>query len=292
MIQSMTGYGWAVSSGDMRQVTAELKAVNHRYCEVQIKLPKRYGKIEEKLRQYLAEKLDRGKIDLYIKVEAVGENSARLRVDKDLAARYHNAALEIAEEVGVPLNLSAFEMISLPGVISADDDTEDMEAAWNLIGPVVDEALCQLVNARETEGRRLAGDFHGRLTLMEAYRLKLLDYASSVVENYRKRLQARISELLGQQAVDESRLAQEAAMIADRAGVDEELVRLSSHFIQFRELLDADEPVGRKLDFICQEINREINTIGSKANDIQMTKIVVELKSELEKLREQTQNIK
>ena len=292
MIQSMTGYSRAVTQGDGWRVSAEMKAVNHRYCEIQIRLPKRYASVEERIRQYLADSLSRGKIDLYIKVEAAGSDDARLSVDKDIAIKYHDMIREISEMLGIHLNISASELIALPGVITTEEETRDAQESWELLSPTLDEAISQMVKTRRIEGARLAEDFLSRLDLMEGLRLELLGYAADIVENYRKRLTARITDLLGQQPVDESRLAQEAAMIADRAGVDEELVRLSSHIAQFRELLDSDEPVGRKLDFLCQEINREINTIGSKANDLNMTKIVVELKSELEKLREQTQNIR
>jgi len=292
LIQSMTGYSRAVTQGDGWRVSAEMKAVNHRYCEIQIRLPKRYASVEERIRQYLADSLSRGKIDLYIKVEAAGSDDARLSVDKDIAIKYHDMIREISEMLGIHLNISASELIALPGVITTEEETRDAQESWELLSPTLDEAISQMVKTRRIEGARLAEDFLSRLDLMEGLRLELLGYAADIVENYRKRLTARITDLLGQQPVDESRLAQEAAMIADRAGVDEELVRLSSHIAQFRELLDSDEPVGRKLDFLCQEINREINTIGSKANDLNMTKIVVELKSELEKLREQTQNIR
>jgi uncharacterized protein (TIGR00255 family) len=199
---------------------------------------------------------------------------------------------ELAEALDIPMNHGVAEIIALPGILSVEDAAEETEEAWVLLLAPVDDALSHVLAMRCTEGSRLSTDFHGRLDYLEKLRQELLGYAAGVVENYRSKLEARISELMGQQPVDESRLALEVAMIADKAGVDEEIVRLDSHFRQFQDLLDSDQAVGRKLDFLCQEIHREVNTIGSKANDLSMTRIVVEMKSELEKLREQVQNIR
>lgn len=291
MIQSMTGFGRGDSAAGGHRIVAELRSVNHRYSEIQIKVPKRYYALEERLRQYLAASLSRGKTDLYIKAE-YGEGAGQeIRIDKALALKYHEAIWDLANSLEAPMDFSLRDLIALPGVLIAEDAAEEAEEAWLLLKPAVDMAVDQLLEMRRAEGGRLAVDFKKRLDYLAELRESLLEFSRGVVENYRQRLIARIGELTGQPPVDESRLAQEIALFADKAAVDEEMVRLQSHFQQFRELLDEDQPVGRKLDFLCQEIHREINTIGSKANDLAMTKIVVEMKGELEKLREQVQNI-
>ncbi|MEL7622739.1 MAG: YicC/YloC family endoribonuclease [Clostridiales bacterium] len=291
MIQSMTGFGRGEVTAGGRQITVEIKSINHRYCEIQVKLPKKYNPLEDKLRQYLTGALSRGKIDLFIKMEDREGSSQEMRIDKGLALKYHNEIRDLAATLSIPMNLGVAELIALPGIMAIEDATEEMEEVWQILQAPLDGALNHLIEMRQAEGARIASDFFQRLSYLEELRSQLLAFAPAVVENYRQRLTTRISELLGQQPLDENRLIQEIAMFADRASVDEELVRLDSHFRQFRELLDSGQPVGRKLDFLCQEMNREINTVGSKANDLAMTKIVVEVKSELEKLREQVQNI-
>ncbi len=291
MIQSMTGFGRGEITAKGRQITVEIKSINHRYCEIQVKLPKKYNALEDKLRQYLTGALSRGKIDLFIKMEDREGSGQEMRIDKGLALKYHNEIRDLAVSLSIPMNLGVAELIALPGIMAIEDATEEMEEAWQILQSPLDGALNHLIEMRQAEGARIASDFFQRLSYLEELRSQLLAFAPTVVENYRQRLTTRISELLGQQPLDENRLVQEIAMFADRASVDEELVRLDSHFHQFRELLDSGRPVGRKLDFLCQEMNREINTVGSKAGDLAMTKIVVEVKSELEKLREQVQNI-
>jgi uncharacterized protein (TIGR00255 family) len=291
LIQSMTGFGRDESMAADRQITVEIKSVNHRYGEIQVKLPQKYNALEDKFRQRLAVALSRGKIDLFIKVDDRDGDRQEMRIDMGLALKYHDKIRGLADFLHIPMNLGAAELLALPGIMALEDEPEEMDKAWQALLPSVDRALHHLMAMREAEGARMVEDFRQRLSYMEWLRQQLLDHAAGVVESYRQRLTARIGELLGRQPVDESRLVQEIAMFADRASVDEELVRLDSHFRQFGELLEDSQPVGRKLDFLCQEMNREINTTGSKSNDLAMTKIVVEMKSELEKLREQVQNI-
>ena len=291
MIQSMTGFGRGEYIMGGKKAITEIKSVNHRYAEIQVRLPRRYSAFEERLKQYIAASLSRGKVDVFIKSEDVESAGQDIRIDKALALKYHDTIRNLAETLDMPMNLAISELIQLPGVLSVEETDEEQEAAWTLLVTAADIALSHVLEMRRAEGGRLAEDFIKRLDYLGGLRLSLMEYAGGVVENYRQRLETRITELMGKQPVDEARLAQEVAMFADKAGVDEELVRLESHFTQFKELLGDDQPVGRKLDFLCQEINREVNTIGSKANDLSMTKIVVEMKSELEKLREQVQNI-
>lgn len=291
MIQSMTGFGRGEYTAGARQISVEIKSINHRYSEFSIKLPRKYAALEERTRQRLAKAISRGKVDVFIKTEDREGSEREMNIDKGLAAKYHEKIQDLALTLDLPMDLGVSQLIGMPGVMSIDEAAEEIEEVWAQLEKPLEEALEHLLAMRTSEGGRLAGDFLARLDYLEELRARLLAKSPLVVENYRQKLANRIADLLGQQPVDESRLVQEVAMFADRASVDEELVRLDSHFKQFQELVQADQPVGRKLDFLCQEMNREINTTGSKANDLEMTKIVVEMKSELEKLREQVQNI-
>lgn len=291
MIQSMTGFGRGEYTAGARQISVEIKSINHRYSEFSIKLPRKYAALEERTRLRLAKVISRGKVDVFIKTEDREGSEREMNIDKGLAAKYHEKIQDLALTLDLPMDLGVSQLIGMPGVMSIDEAAEEIEEVWAQLEKPLEEALEHLLAMRTSEGGRLAGDFLARLDYLEELRARLLAKSPLVVENYRQKLANRIADLLGQQPVDESRLVQEVAMFADRASVDEELVRLDSHFKQFRELVQADQPVGRKLDFLCQEMNREINTTGSKANDLEMTKIVVEMKSELEKLREQVQNI-
>jgi uncharacterized protein (TIGR00255 family) len=287
----MTGFGRSESEDGGPRLTVEIKAINHRYSELQLKLPKRYGALEERLRRRLADALGRGKVEIFVKIEEREGDGKEMRVDNLLALKYHNKIRDLARSLDIPLNLGVAELLALPGVMTIDETEEEIELAWRRLEPPTERALAQILAMRRTEGDRLAEDFARRLVYLEELRRRLLTFAPASVENYRQRLRGRLAELLTQQPVDESRLAQEVAMFADRVGVDEELVRLDSHIRQFQGLLAGEGQVGRKLDFLCQEMNREINTVGSKAHDLGMTRIVIEMKNELEKLREQVQNI-
>ena len=291
MIQSMTGFGRSEFFAGTRQITVEIKSINHRYSEFSIKLPRKYAPLEERVRQRLAKAVSRGKVDVFIKAEEREGSEQEMNIDKALAAKYHEKIQELSRLLELPMDLSVTRLIELPGVMRIQEAAEEPEEVWQQLSVPLEEALAHLLEMRQREGEGLAKDFFARLDYLEELRDRLLARAPLVVEQYRQKLSARIAELMGQLPVEENRLVQEVAMFADRASVDEELVRLESHFRQFGLLLGETQPVGRKLDFLCQEMNREINTTGSKANDLEMTKIVVEMKSELEKLREQVQNI-
>ncbi len=291
MIQSMTGFGRGEYAAGNRQISVEVKTINHRYSEFNIKLPRKYAALEDRIRQRLSGAISRGKAEVFIKAEDREGSEREMYIDKTLAARYHEKIQDLAGMLDLPMDLGVTQLVNLPGVMNIEDAAEELDEAWLQLEKPLKEALEHLLDMRRKEGQRLAGDFLTRLDYLEKLRGQLSAKAPLVVEVYRQKLAGRIAELLGQQPVDEGRLVQEVAMFADRASVDEELVRLDSHFKQFRSLIAEDQPVGRKLDFLCQEMNREINTVGSKANDLEMTKIVVEMKSELEKLREQVQNI-
>lgn len=276
---------------ETKQVTVEIKSVNHRYNEIQVKMPRKYTYLEDKARRYVAGALSRGKVDVFIKVEGRSDSDKAMNLDKQMAVKYHSKILDLAEELNIPMDLGISALIQMPGVMAMDESDEEMEAVWAEMKPGIDDAMTQLLAMRQIEGEKLAADFKERLDYLETLRKQLLERSPAVVVNYRERLRSRIKELLEDDAVDENRIAVETALFADRASINEELVRLDSHIHQFLSMLKDKQAVGRKLDFLCQEMNREVNTTGSKANDLEITHIVVEMKSELEKLREQVQNV-
>ena len=250
MIQSMTGFGRGEYTAGARQISVEIKSINHRYSEFSIKLPRKYAALEERTRQRLAKVISRGKVDVFIKTEDREGSEREMNIDKGLAAKYHEKIQDLALTLDLPMDLGVSQLIGMPGVMSIDEAAEEIEEVWAQLEKPLEEALEHLLAMRTSEGGRLAGDFLARLDYLEELRARLLAKSPLVVENYRQKLANRIADLLGQQPVDESRLVQEVAMFADRASVDEELVRLDSHFKQFRELVQADQPVGRKLDFL------------------------------------------
>ncbi|HHW07938.1 MAG TPA: YicC family protein [Clostridia bacterium] len=291
MPKSMTGYGRGQSQGCGKRVTAEMKSVNHRYLEIQVKLPKQYYALEERIRNLVKQHVSRGRVDVFLNVEETEESPRFVKVDKELAIAYYNSLKELGEFLKIPLNITLFELCQLPDIIEIQEAELDMEAFW----PVLQEALLAaaegLVAMRQVEGDALARDLLRRQQSILAL-VDRIDSRSQVMPAlYQKRLQERLQDLLAGVPVDEQRLAMEVAILAERSAIDEELVRMRSHLTQLVSNLKAAEPVGRKLDFLVQELHREINTIGSKANDLEISQLVVEVKSELEKIREQVQNL-
>jgi len=287
----MTGFGRGEYTGRLKQVTVEIKAVNNRFGEVQIKLPYQYTSLEESARRFVLNQVSRGRIDVYIKLKDTGQKSRELQVDKDLAVTYHKSLEELAAIIGIPCEVNVQQIAQFPDVLALCEKDEELEVIWQDIQPALQIAVSALLEMREKEGQKLQEDLFARLHILQQIRDKISEKSLRVVQNYREKLNARIQELMIDDHIDEERLALEVALFADKCNIDEELVRLSSHFLQFTQNLEEDIAVGRKLDFLLQEINREVNTIGSKANDLEITQAVVELKSELEKIREQVQNI-
>lgn len=288
----MTGYGRGEAGSDAKGFTVEIRSVNHRFCEVVTRLPKSYAALEDRVRKTIQEKISRGRLDVFITVNNFdcGKNKS-VSVDKELAQAYFNALQELADTVGAIGNISAVELARLPDVLVLEEKQEDLETVWSAMLAAVQQATDNLVVMREQEGRRLAEDILHRIDIIEQINNEVSERAPLVVEDYRERMRQRIQELLGDVDLDENRLATEVAFFADRGNITEEIVRLRSHFKQIREAMKAPEPVGRKLDFLVQELNREVNTIGSKANDTQISTQVIAAKSEIEKIREQVQNI-
>lgn len=292
MANSMTGFGRGEASGHGYHFTVELKAVNHRFFEVSVRMPRNLNVLEERIRKILQGKIQRGRIDVFINVKEIEEKKRLVKVDKDLALSYDKTLKDLAFTLKTPYETDIYRLAALPEVFSVEDLETDFELLWEPLSGATTEALHGFVQMRQVEGERLAEDLLNRLhTIMEA-KDEIAGYSDTVVLDYQGRLRERIQVLLGESAIlDEAKLASEVAFFADRVSITEELVRLQSHIDQCQEALKSTEAVGRKLDFLVQEMNREINTIGSKANNLNISQLVVQMKSELEKIREQVQNL-
>jgi uncharacterized protein (TIGR00255 family) len=288
----MTGFGRGVAQSEQYKVTVELKSVNNRYLEVAVHAPKLILFLESTIKNQVAQFAERGKVDVFVQLETVGESSPQLKVDKNLACAYVEAILEIQSAVGLASKLTVENLLGLPGLFSMEKPEDNLEDIEAVLLAALSEALSGFAAMRRLEGERLAADLLKRRESVCAIVQQIDELSEQVVQDYQAKLFERINELLGGAvAVDEARLANEVAYFADHACINEELVRLVSHLAQLEELLQKDIAVGRKLDFLMQEINREVNTIGSKANYLQINRLVIEAKSELEKIREQIQNI-
>ncbi len=291
MPKSMTGFGRGNYLGKSKQVTVEIKANNHRFGEVLVKLPRQYTALEEKIKRYVLSKVSRGHIEVFIKLEDAGGKARKVQVDKALALAYYEGLKQLAETTGLPCEVGVVQLAQLPDVCKLEEEEENLEKIWEELLPALQEAVASLVEMRIKEGQKLKEDLVGRLAGLKELHSNIVAKSPLVVQLYREKLAARLQEILDEGQFDETRLALEVALFADRANIDEELVRLDSHFTQLDQNLREEHEVGRKIDFLLQEINREVNTIGSKANDLAITQHVVQLKSELEKIREQVQNI-
>lgn len=291
MIKSMTGYGKSEQTIDSLNVTVEIKSVNHRYFEFSARVPREYGFLEEKLKKYCNSLITRGKVECYVSVEDLEEREMEVNVNETLAAGYVKALKELSERFGLKDDISAVTLSRYPDVITLHKASEDEERIWNAVKTVAETAVSKFIEMRETEGSKLRGD----ILLRADYIIECVEFiegrSPETVREYNEKLKQRMKELLGDAAVDEQRLLNEAAIYADKIAVDEETVRLRSHISQLREFMNSSEAIGRKLDFLVQEINREANTIGSKAQDVDIAKKVIAIKAEVEKIREQVQNI-
>ncbi len=291
MIKSMTGYGRGESAWENWTFTVEMRSVNHRFLETVVRMPRMYNSLEDAVRKTVAEGLSRGRVDVFISVEKQEDKNRTLKVDKDLALAYYNSLKDLADFLNTDGKIQLIDVARFPDVVALEEADVDMEQVWKALQPAVQAAIKQMIEMRADEGKRLQGDLLHRVEKLEDMREQVYQRAPKVVHEYKEKLQARIKELLDNVEIDESRLANEVAFFADRGNITEELVRLASHFKQFRQALGSSEPTGRKLDFLVQEMNREVNTIGSKANDLEISTLVIAAKSEIEKIREQVQNI-
>ena len=291
MIKSMTGYGRSQQVIDGREIVVEIRSVNHRYFEFSARVPRAYGYIEEKLKSFLQGSISRGKVEAGVTIFNVEGKDALIEVNKSIAKGYVDALRAANEELDLKDDITLSKLMRLPDIFNVVKAEEDEEAVWNAVKIAAAEALENFVTMRKTEGEKMTEDIGSRLSYIEELVESVEKRSPEITRLYRERLYNKIKDILGDRNVDEQRILTEAAVFSEKTAVDEETVRLRSHIHQFRTLLGSDEPVGRKLDFLIQEFNRESNTIGSKAQDIEVTRTVVELKSEIEKIREQIQNI-
>ncbi|NLL05146.1 MAG: YicC family protein [Clostridiaceae bacterium] len=291
MIKSMTGFGRGKSQTDGMECLVEIKTVNHRYSDVYIKIPRQISFLEDKVREVVSKSVSRGKADVFISFDDFSEDSKSILIDESLANAYVNTVRQLKEKYSLQDDISVSLIARFPDVLKVEKVEQDEEKIWKLLSEALDSAINSLISMRQIEGEGLKNSILEKTDFIENIVKEIGIRAPEVVKEYKCKLENRIKEMMEQQVIDENRMATEVTIFADRCSIDEELVRLSSHINQLRETLRTGDSVGRKLDFLIQEMNREINTIGSKANDLSITKFVVEIKSELEKIREQIQNI-
>lgn len=291
LLKSMTGYGRAQKILNGRDILVEIRSVNHRYFECNSRVPRTYNYIEEKLKARLKKKITRGKVDVSVTINTIEGRDSEIAINIGAAEGYVSALRSVSQELKIADDLTLSKLIKLPDIFNVQKTPDDEEQVWADVAQVADEALDSFVKMREAEGEKLRADVLEKTDLILDMVGNVEAISPQTVENYRNRLQQKLSEILESKDIDQQRIVTEAAIFADKTAVDEETVRLRSHITQFRELVDSSESIGRKLDFIVQEMNREVNTIGSKAQDLNITRLVVDMKSELEKIREQIQNI-
>ena len=291
MVKSMTGFGRCeVSEGD-RKMTVEMKSVNHRYLDVAIKMPKKLNYFESAIRSLLKTYMQRGKVDIFITYEDLSENNVALRYNKEIAAEYLKYLNQMAEEFGLEQDVKVGALSRYPEVLVMEEVQDDEEELWKMLEQALKGACEQFVETRVKEGENLKRDLLGKLDELLAHVDYVEERSPQIVAEYRTKLEDKVKELLADTQIEESRIASEVTIFADKICVDEEIVRLRSHIEHTRATLEEKESVGRKLDFIAQEMNREANTILSKANDLEISNHAIELKTGIEKVREQIQNI-
>jgi len=291
MIKSMTGYSRVSRLVDGKEITLEIRTVNHRYLDFSIKLPRIYGYLEEKIKEMVSAKISRGKTDVFLTIDVVSEPDFEITVNDHLLKNYLNAFDKISSEYNIDNDITTTSLLRLPDIFRVVKTEEDEDKLWEGIKPLVEEAINSLLSMRETEGEKLYTDLKERAKFIENATYEIEKASLKTLPEYKDKLLCRIKDLVGDIEIDENRLLTEIALFADKISITEELVRLRSHVSQFYLMLEENVPIGRKMDFLIQEMNREINTIGSKCSDINISKLVVSVKAEIEKIREQVQNI-
>ena len=291
MLKSMTGYGRSeIISGD-KKITVEIKTVNHRYCDIAIKLPKKLISLENGIRNVIKQYIGRGKVDVYVSYEDYSNMNLLVKYNAELAREYLLNLEKMSQDFGIDNDIRVSTLSRYPDVLTLEEQAVDEDELWEFVEEAVKKALSHLIEARVLEGENLKKDLHTKLEGMLALVNSIEERSPNIITEYREKLKAKVAELLGDTQLDESILATEITIFADKICVDEETVRLRSHILNMKQTLDESDNVGRKLDFIAQEMNREANTILSKANDIEVSNIAIDLKTEIEKIREQIQNI-
>ena len=291
MVKSMTGYGRAREMRNGRDITVEVRSVNNRYLDCTVKMPRAYIFAEDRMKARVQQAISRGKVDVFVTIDASTADEAVVAVNEPLARGYYEALTRLKTMFSLPGEVTPEVLAKFPDVLAVTKAEEDVEAIAADICAVLDDALAAYNDMRAVEGEKLAADVAGRVTTIETVVGRVEERSPQTVAAYRQRLEAKMQEVLQSTTIDESRILTEAAIFADKIAVDEETVRLRSHIAQLRAMLASDEPVGRKLDFLIQEVNRECNTIGSKCSDLTIAQDVVNMKAEVEKIREQVQNM-
>ena len=292
MIRSMTGFGRGHYANSEREYTVEIKSVNHKYTDVNIRIPYILSFLEEKIKKKVLEKIERGKIDIVITFVNNSDLGKKITINQSLAKMYIEELRKLKEYNNIMDDISIMKIARLPDVLNISQD-DNSDIFWDELNIALEEALLNLLESKELEGRKLSEDMLNRLDVIHNNILNISNYSTGLIEQYVVKLKDRIKEMLQTDIVDEARISQEVVLYADKTSIEEEITRLKSHIVQFKELLQSEsiKKAGKRLDFIIQEMNREVNTIGSKSNCLEITNLVIELKTELEDVREQVQNI-
>lgn len=291
MIKSMTGFGRAQTEIDGYLISVEIKSVNHRYFEFSSRIPRQYGYLDEKLKSYINARVSRGKVECFVGIEALNTQTAKVEINHTLAEAYVSALRELGDKYSLRKDFSATDISRFPDVFVLYKDEDNEDKLWNYVRSVCDSALDKFISMRSAEGEKMYNDIYARGQYILDCVTYIEERSPQTVKEYNDKLIQRVRDLIGDVSLDEQRIIQEVAIYADKVAVAEETVRLRSHIEQLNSFINSDEPIGRKIDFLVQEINREINTIGSKANDVDIARKVVDVKAEVEKIREQIQNI-
>ena len=292
MAVSMTGFGRGEFKNDNYHFLVECKTINHKYCDINVRLPRKISFLEDKIRNYVKDFVKRGRVDLYIKLDLIGSEDVNLKFDDKLATQYVSILNEIKDKFNLQDDISVMSVAKFPDIVKCEEKEEDEDLYWGMLQVALDMALEKLGEMRKVEGEKLAQDTLERCDVLKNLLDEIEKYSDTVVDEYKEKLNNRISEILDNPSViDENRLAQEVAIFADKSSITEEIVRFRSHIEQLKNTVVKNDSIGRKIDFLIQEMNREVNTTGSKSSNLNITNLVVEVKSELEKIREQIQNI-
>ena len=292
MAISMTGFGRGEYKDDNYHFLVECKTINHKYADINIRLPRKLSFLEEKSRILIKDYVKRGRVDLYIKLDLLGSEDVNLKFDEELAIQYVSILNQIKDKFDIVNDISVMNIAKFPDIIKTEEKEDDEDKLWSMLKVALEDALVKLREMRFEEGKKLSEDIQNRCNLLKNYIEDIEKYSYNVVNDYKEKLQNRINDILQDiSIIDENRLAQEVAIYADKSSITEEIVRFKSHIEQLKNTVLKNESTGRKIDFLIQEMNREANTIGSKSSDLNITNLVIEVKSELEKIREQIQNI-
>lgn len=287
MAKSMTGFGIGECTSEEYSISVEIKTVNHKYLDINTRLPKKISFLEDKIRSNIKNFISRGRVEVFIKFDTIKSSGVELRYDRGLAEQYYKILTTIKSDFNIDKTIGYEEIVSFPDVITMVEQKEDEDVLWNNLKLALDKALEQLSTMRSIEGEKLKSDIIFRSEILESRMLEIEKKSENIVFEQREKLESRLSDILKDIEIDENRLAQELAIFADKSNTTEEIVRFKSHIIQLRDTVCMEEPIGRKIDFLLQEMNREVNTIGSKTSNLDITNLVIEIKSELEKIREQ-----